>query len=94
MRRVVASLETVWPPICFLCNRNFSASKGELVHFVASDRGVVWEQRVNNAGRTMPGHHPDTGWFYEPHADPAIELATTHTINEALRSMRKEVSET
>ena len=90
----MASLDSVRPPICFLCNRNFSASKGQLVHFVASDRGVAWEQRMNDAGRAMPGHHPDKGWFCETHTDAAIALATTHTIKEALRSMRKKVSET
>jgi len=89
-----ASLDTVRSPFCFLRNRNFSTSTGELAHFLASDRGVVWEQRVNDAGRTMPGHHPDTGWFCEAHADAAIELATTQTIQEALLSIRKEVSKT
>ncbi len=63
------------------------------MHVVASDRAIAWQQQVNNAGRSMTGHHPNAGWFCTTSTDTAIKMAARHTSKEALRSTHKEVSE-
>ena len=62
---------------------------GELVHFVASERGIEWQARAGELGRTMTGHHPDQGWFCGVHRPRARELAATLTIDEALFELRQ-----
>ena len=75
------------PPICFVCSDD-AEPDGALVHFILSERGRTWEQRTDHSGRTITGHHPDTGWFCARHKAPALMLASTHTIDEALLALR------
>lgn len=71
------------PPICEVCDERFDpASGGRLVSFVETDAGREF------AGRAVPGHAPDDGWFCQRHVADAAALATTHTRRAAVGELR------